>query len=89
MGEGAGGEQMCGQVNGETFVQLDDPGADIGGQAPGIGSPPLKSQARSPLNRVSFSPEPIWMAYNSSAYLWPSCAVTSAPTSQPAAPYFS
>ena len=29
----------------------------------------------------------MWMPYSSSAYLWPSCPVTRAPTSQPAAAY--
>ncbi len=59
------------------------------GRPEGMGAPPLKSQARSPLNRVSFSAEPMWIPYSSPAYLWPSCPVISAPTSQPPAAYLS
>lgn len=42
-----------------------------------------------PSNNVSFCPDPMRMACDLAAYLWPSCPVTSAPTSHSAAPYLS
>src|ERR1700685_971959 len=47
-----------------------------------------KSQARGPVKKSSDSPEPMWMPYSSSAYLWPSWLETSPPISQPPAAYF-
>jgi hypothetical protein len=76
-----------GEVDGEPLLQGDDLGVEVGGQA--VGDGPAAAEVPGPVavEQGSFWPEPMWMAYSSSAYLWPSWPVTRAPTSQPPAPY--